>query len=149
MSEDDYRFDVDFLEDAFNSIASPDFKTQEKVLENIRISRFKTDTRILKYNMKTYKLKEVKDKLIGKIGTSKRDDYELRIKLLQLGQLIKEVRKEKKLTQGDLGDLIGVTKSHISKLENGTSNMTIGTIFKIFAAMKSEIQFEVISKSRA
>ncbi len=93
--------------------------------------------------MKTYKLKEVEDKLIGKLGTTKRDDYELRIKLIQFGQLIKEVRKEKGLTQDQLGKLIGVTKSQISKLENGTSNMTIGTIFKIFEAMKSEVHFEV------
>jgi len=93
--------------------------------------------------MKTYKLKDVEDKLIGKIGKPERDDYELRIKLIQFGQLIKEVRKEKKLTQDQLGELIGVTKSQISKLENGTSNMTIGTIFKIFDAMKSEILFEV------
>jgi len=99
--------------------------------------------------MKTFKLKEVEDKLIGKIGTPNRDDYELRIKLLQFGQLIKEVRKEKKLTQDELGELIGVTKSQISKLENGTSNMTIGTIFKIFEAMKSEILFEVKSQTRA
>jgi DNA-binding XRE family transcriptional regulator len=93
--------------------------------------------------MKTYKLKDVEDKLIGKIGTVDRDDYELRIKLMQFGQLIKEVRKEKGLTQDQLGETIGVTKSQISKLENGTSNMTIGTIFKIFDAMKSEILFEV------
>ena len=93
--------------------------------------------------MKTYKLKEVEDKLIGKLGSPKRDDYELRIKLIQFGQLIKEVRKEKGLTQDQLGESIGVTKSQISKLENGTSNMTIGTIFKIFEAMKSEVHFEV------
>jgi len=93
--------------------------------------------------MKTYKLKEVEDKLVGKLGSPKRDDYELRIKLIQFGQLIKEVRKEKGLTQDQLGESIGVTKSQISKLENGTSNMTIGTIFKIFEAMKSEVHFEV------
>lgn len=99
--------------------------------------------------MKTYKLKEVEDKLIGKIGSSKRDSYELRIKLIQFGQLIKEVRKEKGLTQDELGELIGVTKSQISKLENGTSNMTIGTIFRIFEAMKSEIHFEVKQMANA
>lgn len=93
--------------------------------------------------MKTYKLKEVEDKLIGKIGTPNRDDYELRIKLIQFGQLIKEVRKAKGLKQNELGDLIGVSKSQISKLENGTSNMTINTIFKIFEAMQSEVHFEV------
>lgn len=93
--------------------------------------------------MKTYTLKEVEDRLIGKTGTPQRGDYELRMKLIQFGQLIKEVRKEKDLTQDKLGELIGVSKSQISKLENGTSNMTIGTIFKIFEAMNSEIHFEI------
>jgi len=97
--------------------------------------------------MKTFTLKQVEDKFIGKIGNPKRDDYELRIKLIQFGQLIKEVRLEKGLTQSDLGELISVTKSQISKLENGTSNMTIGTIFRIFEAMNSEIKFEVTELS--
>lgn len=93
--------------------------------------------------MKVYKLKEVEDFLIGEKGTQKRDDYELRIKLIQFGQLIKEVRTEKGLTQDGLGNLIGVTKSQISKLENGASNMTIGTIFRVFKALQSEVHFEV------
>ena len=93
--------------------------------------------------MKTYKLKDVQDKLNGKIGTANWDDYELRIKLMQFGQLIKEVRKEKGVTQDQLGESIGVTKSQISKLDNGTSNITIGKIYKLFDAMKSEVLFEV------
>ncbi len=93
--------------------------------------------------MKIYTLKEVEDKLLGKIGTPDRDDYELRVKLMQFGQLIKEVRREKSLSQEQLGNRIGVSKSQISKLENGTSNMTLATILKIFEAMKSELHFEV------
>lgn len=93
--------------------------------------------------MKTYTLKDLEDKLIGKVGSAKRDNYELNIKLIQFGQMIKEVRKNKSLTQTQLGQLIGVSKSQISKLENGTSNMTIGTIFKVFEAMNSDIHFEV------
>ncbi len=97
--------------------------------------------------MKTFKPKKLENVIIKKISSNNPEDYALGIKLLQLGQLIKEVRKEKKLTQSELGALIRVTKSQISKLENGTSNMTIGTIFKIFDAMKSDIHFKVISKS--
>lgn len=46
--EDKYRFEVKFLKDAFEFIKSLDDKTQEKILENIRISRFKTDSKLLK-----------------------------------------------------------------------------------------------------
>ena len=63
-----------------------------------------------------------------------------------ISDMIKAVRKDKQLTQSQLGELIGVQKSQISKLENGTSNMTIGTIFRIFEAMKSQIRFEVQSE---
>lgn len=40
-NSENYRFNVEFLEDAFKFLTSLDFKTKEKVLENIRISRFK------------------------------------------------------------------------------------------------------------
>jgi phage-related protein len=43
-----YRFNVKFLEDAVDFIELLDVKTREKVLENIRISRFKNDPRLLK-----------------------------------------------------------------------------------------------------
>jgi len=77
--------------------------------------------------MKTYTLKEVEDKLIGKIGTSDRDDYELRIKLLQFGQLIKEVRKEKGMTQVELGDLIGVRECSLNCVTNKIIKFDYGT----------------------
>ena len=43
-----YRFNVEFLEEALNFLTTLDIKTREKVLENIRISRFKTDPKLLK-----------------------------------------------------------------------------------------------------
>ncbi len=53
--------------------------------------------------------------------------------------MIKNIRKERNLTQSELGELIGVQKAQISKLENGASNVTIGTIVKIFDALKAKI----------
>lgn len=98
--------------------------------------------------MKTYTLEEVEDKLIGKIGTPERDNYELKIKLFQFGQMIKSVRKSHKLTQTELGELIGVERVKISKLENGKSEMALRTIFKIFEALKSQLHFEVQSNDK-
>lgn len=42
---DKYRFEVEFLEDAVKFIESLDNKSRLKVLENIRISRFKKDSK--------------------------------------------------------------------------------------------------------
>ena len=46
--EDKYKFDVNFLPEVFLFLKTLSPKTREKVLENIRISRFKTDPRLLK-----------------------------------------------------------------------------------------------------
>ncbi len=57
--------------------------------------------------------------------------------------MIKSTRKERHLTQEQLGDLIGVQKSQISKLERNTKNVTIETILKVFRALKTNIKFSI------
>jgi len=86
---------------------------------------------------------ELKDKYLGKEGTSKRDQYEFDLKLDVLGEMIKQIRKERNLTQEQLGDLIGVKKSEISKLERSARNMTLGTVMKIFKGLKANVKFVV------
>ncbi len=94
--------------------------------------------------MKTYSLSEMEDKYIGKKGTKERDEYEYELRMDLLGQMIRTTRKEKKLTQEKLGELIGVNKSQISKLENNANSATIETIIRVFKALKAEINFSVI-----
>ncbi len=88
-------------------------------------------------------LDELKDRDIGKIGTAERDKYEFDLRMELLGEMIKSVRKERKLTQEQLGELIGVQKSQISKLERNTKNVTIETILKVFRALKANVKFSV------
>lgn len=94
--------------------------------------------------MKTYSLSEMENKYIGKKGTKERDEYEYELRMDLLGQMIRTTRKEKKLTQEKLGELIGVNKSQISKLENNVNSATIETIIRVFKALKAEINFNVI-----
>ena len=93
--------------------------------------------------MKMMTLDEVKDKHIGKVGTSERDKYEIDLQMDVLGEMIKTVRKERKLTQEQLGELIGVQKSQISKLERNMKNVTLETILKVFNALKANIKLSV------
>lgn len=93
--------------------------------------------------MKTIGLSELKDKSLGKIGTSKRDQFEYELKVELLSEQIKTLRKEQKMTQEQLGKLIGVQRAQISKLENNTSNVTIGTLMKVFTALKATVNFRV------
>ncbi len=96
-----------------------------------------------KKKIKSKTLDEVTDDLIGKIGTSRRDAFELELRMDLIGEMIKKARKERNLTQTELGALIGVQKAQISRLEKGTSNVTIGTMLKVFDALKAKVNFRV------
>ncbi len=93
--------------------------------------------------IKTRSLAEMKDKYIGKVGTKERDDYEYELRMDILGKMIKVARQERNLTQEELGKLVGVQKAQISKLESSANSATIGTILKVFKALKAEINFNV------
>jgi HTH-type transcriptional regulator / antitoxin HipB len=42
-----------------------------------------------------------------------------------------------------LGKLVGVQKAQISKLESNANSATIGTVLKVFKALKADIHFNV------
>ncbi len=96
-----------------------------------------------KKGMKTYSLDEVTDKYIGKKGTPKRDEFENELRLDLIGNAIKQARKERNLTQAQLGELVGVQKAQISKLENHLTDARFETILKVFKALNAKINFNV------
>ena len=93
--------------------------------------------------LKTYTLDNIKDEMIGKRGTSQRDAYEFELNLELLGEMIRVARQQRNLTQEQLGDLIGVQKAQISKLEKNASNVTVETILKVFNALKAKVNFKI------
>ena len=87
--------------------------------------------------MKTYKLEELTDKYIGKKDSKEREQFEFELKLEILGDMIKKVRKEQHLTQEQLGELIGVQKAQISKIETNVKDVRFSTIMRVFEALKA------------
>ena len=96
-----------------------------------------------KKKIKMASFDDLKDEYLGKIGTRERDEYEMELKVAVLGEMIKTVRKEQHLTQEQLGKLVGINKSQISKLERNTKNVTLDTILKVFRALKTNIKFSL------
>ncbi|MEP7197687.1 MAG: helix-turn-helix transcriptional regulator [Saprospiraceae bacterium] len=93
--------------------------------------------------MKTTSLDTLIDKHIGKIGTKKRDAFENELRLDLLGEAIKKARKSRNLTQEQLGELVGVQKSQISKIENAATDARFDTMLKVFKALKAKVNFTV------
>jgi HTH-type transcriptional regulator / antitoxin HipB len=92
---------------------------------------------------KTVSLDTMIDKHIGKRGTKRREAFENELRIDLLGQAIKQARRERNLTQEQLGDLVGVQKAQISKIENSVKNARLETIMKVFDALGAKVNFNV------
>ena len=80
---------------------------------------------------KTKTLEQFKEQHYGKRGTKKRDKLEEGYETFKIGALIQEARLEKGLTQEELAEKCGTTKSYISKIENNIKEVRISTLQKI------------------
>ena len=96
--------------------------------------------------MKFYTIEEMKNKHIGKVGTPERDKYEQElaeeIQAYHLGEAIKEARLSMNLTQEQLGEMVGVQKSQISRLEKGR-RVSIASLARLFKAMGIPLSLEI------
>ena len=93
--------------------------------------------------LKIYSLEEMTDKHVGKRGTPNREAFENELRIDLLGEAIKQARKERHLTQEQLGELVGVKKAQISKLENSLTDARFETIMKVFKALNAKVNFNV------
>ena len=86
--------------------------------------------------MTDYKGIKTFDELIerehGKIGTESRNEYEERSQMFIVSEMLKEARKEAKLTQEQLAKKTGTKKSYISRIENAKGNIQLSTLIRIF-----------------
>ena len=86
--------------------------------------------------MNKYKGVKTFDELIevehGKIGTESRNEYEEKAQMFIVSVMLKEARKEAKMTQGELADKTGTKKSYISRIENAKGNIQLSTLIRIF-----------------
>lgn len=76
-------------------------------------------------------LNQFKDKHYGKRGTEKREVLESGYENFKIGALIHEARIEKGLTQEELANKVGTSKSYISKIENNIKEVRFSTLQKI------------------
>jgi DNA-binding XRE family transcriptional regulator len=75
---------------------------------------------------------ELLDVKYGKIGTPKRDQFEEKAQYFVISEMLKEARREAKMTQEQLAQKVGTKKSYISRLENGKCDIQLSTLYRIF-----------------
>ena len=86
--------------------------------------------------MKNYKNINSFDQLVevehGKIGTESRNTYEENSQMFIISEMLKDARKEAKITQEQLAEKTGTKKSYISRIENGKGNIQLATLIRLF-----------------
>jgi HTH-type transcriptional regulator/antitoxin HipB len=93
--------------------------------------------------MKTESLESITNRLIGVKRSANRNAFENELRLDLLGEAIREARLRKRLTQTQLGELVGVQKAQISKIENNTTSARFDTVMKVFSALEANVYFRI------
>ena len=93
--------------------------------------------------MKLTSIDDLTDEIVGKKGTPERDIFEYDLHMDVIGTMIKDARTKRNMTQEDLGALLGVNKSQISKLENNTKDFRIGTVIRALKALGAKVKLSV------
>jgi DNA-binding XRE family transcriptional regulator len=93
--------------------------------------------------MKLTSIDDLTDEIVGKKGTAQRDIFEYDLRMDIIGTMIKDARIKQNMTQGDLGEILGVQKAQISKLENNTKDFRIGTIIRALEALGAKVKLTV------
>ena len=86
----------------------------------------KKQNKIGKSNFTTFE--ELLEKEYGRRGTQKREEYEAGFEAFKLGVILLQLRKERGLTQKQLAEKCGLSKSIISRVENDASNIRLSIL---------------------
>ena len=82
----------------------------------------------------------VLDTLYGKEGTAERNKFEEDAYAFYSGHLLRDARKEAKVSQSELARRTKTTKSYISRIENGVITPSVAVFYKMIAALGMSIE---------
>ncbi len=71
------------------------------------------------------------DEQYGKRGTKEREEFEEGFEAFKIGVMLQQLRKERGMTQEQLAEKCGTTKTYISRIENDASDIRLSTLFRI------------------
>lgn len=77
----------------------------------------------------------------GKVGTPEREQFRKEAEAYCVGQIISDGRKRGKMTQSDLANRVGVTKSYISRIEKGSVEPGAGLFLRLLGVMGMGIEY--------
>lgn len=83
------------------------------------------------FNNRLMSLADHLNEQYGERGITTREEFEEGFEALKLGAMLQELRKEKGMTQAQLAEKCGTTKTYISRIENDASDIRLSTLMQI------------------
>lgn len=93
-----------------------------------------------KLKKETHSANDYLDITYGEKGTPEREEFNAKALSYYYGELIKEKRKEKHLTQQQLADQIGKERAYIAKIEQGKTDLQLSNFMQIINALGLSLQ---------
>ena len=91
---------------------------------------------------KLHNTSELLDKKYGKRGTETREAFEERAYANYYTEILKEKRKELKLTQQELAERIGKQRSYIAQIERGLTDLQLSNLIRISNALGLQLSLD-------
>ncbi|MBO5613589.1 MAG: helix-turn-helix transcriptional regulator [Prevotella sp.] len=81
------------------------------------------------------KIEDRLEEKYGPVGSPSRKEFQAKAEAWYYSELLRDERKRQKITQQELGDLIGKKREYISSLEQGKTDMQLSTFMLISKAL--------------
>lgn len=77
----------------------------------------------------------------GNEGTASRTEFNAKAQAWYLAEVLREERKKRKITQSQLAEIIGKSRTYVTALEKGQTDMQLSTFLKISHALGLNFSF--------
>lgn len=81
---------------------------------------------------------ELLDKKYGETGTESRTAFHEKSIAWYYGEILRDRRKELKMTQQELAEKVGTARSYIARVEKGETDIQVSSFFRIARALGIE-----------
>lgn len=95
-----------------------------------------------KLKAKFYSSEELMERYVGVVGSEARTNMEARAAAWFYGEILRDRRKELKMSQAALAEKIGAKQSYIARIEKGEVDLQLSSLIRIAGALGLNLQLQ-------
>ncbi|WP_394345125.1 MULTISPECIES: helix-turn-helix domain-containing protein [Alistipes] len=95
-----------------------------------------------KLKAKFHSSEELMERYVGAAGSEARADMEARAAAWFYGEILRDRRKELKMSQAALAEKIGAKQSYIARIEKGEVDLQLSSLIRIAGALGLNLQLQ-------